>query len=230
MRPDYSLYPDCDYSIGFSSRGCIRKCYFCIVHEKEGGFHRTQYPQEWYNPAFSKITFLDNNILADKSWFIEVTNWCIAKKLKVRFISGFDVRLVDEEIAKRLYEIRNHHTISFAWDNLADERIIREKIELLVKAGFTKNQLRAHVQFYVYVDSDYDYESGVYRCRELKKLNCNAFVMYNIDNIATQRIKDLQRWTIRKLFYWLNDITDFKDNIRAAKTIRAIRAKSAKAI
>jgi len=31
MKPDYSLYPDCDSSYGFSSRGCPRVCSFCIV-------------------------------------------------------------------------------------------------------------------------------------------------------------------------------------------------------
>jgi hypothetical protein len=41
MKPDYSLYPDCDYSIGFSSRGCFRKCHFCVVPEKEGHFRQT---------------------------------------------------------------------------------------------------------------------------------------------------------------------------------------------
>jgi len=52
--------------------------------------------------------------------------------------------------------------------------------------------------------------------------------MYNIDNIATQRIKDIQRWTIRKLFYWMNDVTDFKENIQAAKMIRSKSAKANK--
>jgi len=66
MQPDYSLYPECDFSIGFSSRGCIRKCSFCVVPEKEGKFRRTRHPQEWYNSEFRKIIFLDNNILADK--------------------------------------------------------------------------------------------------------------------------------------------------------------------
>ena len=145
MQPDYSLYPECDFSIGFSSRGCIRKCSFCVVPEKEGKFRRTRHPQEWYNPEYKKIVFLDNNILADKDWVMEVTDWCLDKKLKMRFLQGLDIRLVDEQIAKRLFEIRNHHTLSFAWDNLADEKIIREKIELLMKAGFTKNQLRQAV-------------------------------------------------------------------------------------
>jgi hypothetical protein len=114
-----------------------------------------------------------------------------------------------------------HGMVNFAWDYIEDEAIVKEKIDLLKYVGFTKNKLQAKVQFYVYVDSDAEYESGVYRCRELKKLNCNSYVMCNADNIATQRIKDLQRWSIQKLFYWLNDVADFKDNIRAAKTIRA---------
>jgi hypothetical protein len=97
----------------------------------------------------------------------------------------------------------------------------------LKTVGFTNNKLQAKVQFYVYVDSDEEYNSGVYSCRELKKLNCNSYVMYNADNIATQRIKDLQRWTIRKLFYWLNDITDFKDNIRAAKNLKKLHRANA---
>ncbi|NQT22354.1 MAG: hypothetical protein HQ579_02830, partial [Candidatus Omnitrophica bacterium] len=36
QKPDYSIYPECDYSIGFISRGCPNKCSFCFVPEKEG--------------------------------------------------------------------------------------------------------------------------------------------------------------------------------------------------
>lgn len=28
MMPDYSIYPDCDYDLGFTSRGCNRNCTF----------------------------------------------------------------------------------------------------------------------------------------------------------------------------------------------------------
>ena len=31
---DYSIYPTYDYSIQCYSRGCIRKCPFCLVHKK----------------------------------------------------------------------------------------------------------------------------------------------------------------------------------------------------
>jgi hypothetical protein len=96
-------------SIGFSSRGCVRHCDFCIVPEKEGHFRRAQHPQEWYNPALKKITFLDNNILSDKAWFMEITSWCMETKLEMWFNQGLDIRLIDEEIAKRLYKTRNYH-------------------------------------------------------------------------------------------------------------------------
>jgi len=203
MKPDYSLYPTNDASIGFFSRGCFRKCHFCIVDQKEGKFRRTQHPSLWYKPAFKKITFLDNNILADKEWFMEVTSWCIERKLEIQFNQGLDIRLLDEKIARRLLEMPKHGMINFAWDDIKTENAVRKGIELLKQAGFTKNKLRAKVQFYIYVndDSDEEYNSGVYRCRELKKLSCNAYVMYNVDNEHTKRIYDLQRWTIRKVLF-----------------------------
>lgn len=34
--PDYSIYPNCDYAIGFLTRGCPNKCNWCFVPEKEG--------------------------------------------------------------------------------------------------------------------------------------------------------------------------------------------------
>ena len=35
--PDYSIYPNFKAAIGFLTRGCIRKCPWCIVPKKEGG-------------------------------------------------------------------------------------------------------------------------------------------------------------------------------------------------
>jgi len=215
LKPDYTLYPDNDASIGFSTRGCFRNCYFCVVPKKEGQFRQTQHPREWYNPAFSKITFLDNNILADKQWFMQITEWCLQRKLKMWLTQGLDIRKVDLEIAKRLFEFKRHHMISFSWDSLKDESALRKGIELLKQAGFTKSMLRARVQFYIYVDSDADYESGLYRCRELKKLNCNAYVMFNIDNKQTSRIIDLKRWSKGKVYFWLIDLVDFDSRARS---------------
>jgi hypothetical protein len=218
--PDYSIYPENDSSYGFSSRGCVRRCGFCIVKDKEGSYRRTDHPEKWHNPSFSQITFLDNNILSDPEYFFELTDWCLSKGLTIRFLSGYDIRLLTPEIAARLHKIRKHHTLSFAWDNIGDEAIIREKIELLRSSGFSHSDLRAYVQLYVYVDNDSDeeYESGVYRCRELKKLNCNTFVMYNTDNKKSKRIAGLQRWANRKHIFWDIDIDDYRKRNNADVT------------
>lgn len=36
IYPDYDLYPDYKYAVGFLTRGCPRGCGFCIVGSKEG--------------------------------------------------------------------------------------------------------------------------------------------------------------------------------------------------
>src|SRR4030042_240594 len=46
LKPDYDLYPS-EYSQGFSSRGCNRKCVFCFFWKKEGSFiSGYQHPEE----------------------------------------------------------------------------------------------------------------------------------------------------------------------------------------
>lgn len=206
MKPDYDLYPDIDYSIGYSSRGCNRRCDFCIVPEKEGKFRRAQHPEEWHDTRFSKIMFLDNNILFDKEWFYNITDFCIENNLKTWFTQGIDIRLVDDGVALRLKQLPMYKGVFFAWDNINDERIIREKIKLLKVSGIN---VRNDVVFYVYCDGESDYDSTVYRCRVLKSLNTNPFVMFNIDKTPTKRINALRRWANRKQLFWCCDIDDY---------------------
>lgn len=98
LMPDYSIYPDMDYDLGFTSRGCNRNCPFCFVPRKEGKFRIHQHPREFHDPTHRKVKLLDNNILFDKSWFFEVTDWIMENKLAVEFNQGLDIRLMDKEI------------------------------------------------------------------------------------------------------------------------------------
>lgn len=63
---DYSIYPDCNYSLQFFSRGCIRKCPFCLVRDKEGYIHPAE-PVD-LNPKGEWIEVLDNNFFANPEW------------------------------------------------------------------------------------------------------------------------------------------------------------------
>jgi hypothetical protein len=206
IAPDYDLYPEIDYSMGYTTRGCNRDCYFCIVPKKEGEFRRWQHPKVFYDERFDKIVFLDNNILFDKEWFFEVMGFCKELDLRYWFTQGFDIRLIDDNVLKTLREVRHYKMIEFAWDFIWLEPIIREKIKLLEDHGF---DLRKEIQFYVYINDDSEFESGLYRCRVLKELGTNPFVMFNADEKKTQRIKDLQRWANRKWIFWSCDFEDY---------------------
>lgn len=167
LMPDYSLYPDCDYSLGFTTRGCIRKCPFCVVPIKEGRFRVHQHPREFYNPDFKKITFLDNNILADPDWFQEVADWCISKHLRVDFNQGLDLRLVTPEIAETLANLPTHKHPRFAFDNIAYEAGVVRGLGYLDKAGF---KARDKAEIYVYCDGDDDFDSALYRAKRIREL------------------------------------------------------------
>lgn len=60
---DYSIYPEYPFSLQFFSRGCIRKCPFCLVREKEG-YIQTVEPVE-LNPKGKWIEVLDYNFFAN---------------------------------------------------------------------------------------------------------------------------------------------------------------------
>lgn len=211
LKPDYDLYPGIDYSFGYTSRGCNRSCGFCIVPQKEGKYHRVQHPSKWYSPKFKKIVFLDNNILLDKVWFFEVLNWCRMQRLSVDFNQGLDIRLLDEDVAKLLARVKFHAGYRFAFDNSNMADLIKEKCDLLKSVGIN---IRHNTQFYVYCDSDQDYDDAVWRCRYLKELNTNPFVQYNIDKNPTKRINQLRRWANRKQAFWAFDIEDYNRSIK----------------
>lgn len=207
LPPDYSLYPDCDYSLGFTSRGCIRNCPFCFVPKKEGRFKVVQHPSEWYDPSKKKITFLDNNILADKNWFLTVADWCIEKKLKVEFNQGIDIRLLDREIAEKLTQLKPIRDFNFAYDDTAYKKAVFSGIALLKEVGFN---VRSKALFYVYVSGDEMYDDAVRRCRELKAAGAVPFIMVDPAGKITPRVRNLRRWGCRAWITMSCDIDDYK--------------------
>jgi len=207
MKPDYSLYPEIDYSMGFTTRGCIRDCEFCVVPRKEGELCRWQHPKNFHNNQFNKIKLLDNNILADKEWFFEVTDWILDENIKIDFNQGLDIRLLDQEIADRLAELNYFSTLKFAWDHPEDEKQIEKGIEMLREAGVN---LRVNTQFYVLTNFNTSHEQDLYRCRKLKEWGTNPFVMqYDGGDDFT---KHLARWANKKQLFWSMDWDEYDYN------------------
>lgn len=213
MTPDYDLYPANRSYYGFTSRGCIRHCPFCIVPRKEGRF-RLLYdtPQEALSSImgtqakFKEITFLDNNILADKDWFLALADELSRSGMKVDFNQGLDIRLMDEEIAQALVKLRPINDWKFAFDSMDYREDVLSGIRTLVDAGM---DVKHKCIFYVYVDGDYQVDDAIERMRILKRNNVSAYVMLNADVPRTTRMADLKRWS-RPWLFWSIDFTEYK--------------------
>lgn len=209
LTPDYSLYPGLDYSMGFTSRGCFRNCYFCIVPEKEGRYHAVQHPREFVR--HDKVKLLDNNWYADYDWFFETSDWLIKNNVAVDVTQGMDIRLLTPEIAAQLKRLRWWRPMHFAFDDMSSKEAVLRGLDILTAAGI---DTKRNVSIYVYCHDDAHYDDAVERCRILKAAWATPYVMCNIDRPRTKRMRQLQRWTARPHLFWSCDIADYDPAIR----------------
>lgn len=108
MFPDYSIYPQCDYAIGFLTRGCPNNCPWCYVPEKEGKIKSYRTWEELIRPDSNKLILMDNNILACGHG-VQQLRALIDTEIRIDLNQGMDIRLVNEEhvmLFKRLKWIR----------------------------------------------------------------------------------------------------------------------------
>lgn len=196
IKPDYDLYPS-EYSQGFSTRGCIRKCPFCVVPEKEGIIQIWQHPSKFHDERFNNCMLMDNNLLAaPKEWVTDVFTWFYDSGVKM-LDHGFDARLLTEEWAGMLKDIKHPKGIRFAWDNMGDEPKVRKAIKLLKDAGF---DLKHDISFYVLVGFNTTFDQDLYRCNTLRDLGVNSFVMRY--HKKDRRLNKLANWANRRWAYW----------------------------
>lgn len=134
MQPDYSIYPDCDYAIGYLTRGCPNHCRWCIVPEKEGGIRPYRTWRDIARPDTDKLVLMDNNILACKHG-IEQLESLASSGYKIDLNQGMDARLVTDEIADILSRLKWIRFIRFSCDQKSQIEPIRHTIDLLGKYG-----------------------------------------------------------------------------------------------
>ena len=65
FRSQFKEYTD--YSIGFLTRGCFRKCKFCVNQKYSHVFQHSPLT-EFYDPTRPKICFLDDNFFGCSKW------------------------------------------------------------------------------------------------------------------------------------------------------------------
>jgi hypothetical protein len=165
MAPDYSLLPTPpEYSITHTSRGCIRKCGFCMVHRLEPEFTEREWERD-LAPGARKILFFDNNWLGKPMEHLQRDIDAIKRLAKqgrissVDFNQGIDCRLMTEEIADMLKGVPLD-PVRFAFDGMQEDGFYQRAVEMMAARGhktFTSYVL------YNFKDSPADF---YYRIRE----------------------------------------------------------------
>lgn len=198
---DYSLYPQYKFSIQFYSRGCIRHCPFCLVHDKEGTIHPVE-PME-LNPQGEWIEVLDNNFFANPEWRSAVEDLEKTKQ-PIKF-HGVDVRIMDEEQAYWLNRLPLKTNVHIAWD--LPQIDLTERLKAMLK------HIKPYkVTCYVLVGFNSTPEQDLQRLRTLKELDILPFVQpyrdFENKRKPTAYEQDLARWANRA---WLFKSCDFMD-------------------
>ena len=181
---DYTLYPRYPFSVQFFSRGCIRRCPFCLVHAKEGNIHPVE-PVE-LNPHGMWIEVLDNNFFANPEWRSAV-KYLMERRQPVNF-HGVDVRILTPEHAYWLNKLRLRGCVHIAWD--LPEVDLTDKLREMV----------AHIKpykimCYILVGFNSTVAQDMYRIERCRQLGIKPFVIpfrdYDNATMPSQYTRDL---------------------------------------
>lgn len=134
MFPDYSIYPECDYAIGYITRGCPNNCRWCVVPKKEGKIRPYRTWQDIVRKDTDKLVLMDNNILSCE-YGIEQLESLIGSGYRIDLNQGMDARLVNERIADILSQLQWIRFIRFSCDQKSQIEPIMRTIELLGERG-----------------------------------------------------------------------------------------------
>lgn len=202
LPPSYSLYPDCDYHLGFSMKGCRFACKFCVVPKKEGRpFHNSTISQLLINKkGGDRLMLLDNDFFGSPNWEGDITE-IIRRKLKVCFVQGLNIRIITAEQAELLAMTRYYNSsfkkryLTFAWDKYRDERIVMRGMDICEKAGIPARNM----QFFVLIGFDTTPEQDMERVQKLFSRGALPYVMAYDRTDPYQR--DFQRWVNHRAIF-----------------------------
>lgn len=171
---DYSIYPDNDTAYGFISRGCNRKCHFCVVPQKEGRVHQVETDLTRIIGGFKKVKFMDNNFLQMDN-HVEILEWLVDREIACQFNQGLDIRCINKANAPLLGKLNYLGEYIFAFDDWKYRKMIERQLSLLT-------WLRPWgAKFYCYVHPDMGLFETVRRVQYLKEKCLLPYVMRDID-------------------------------------------------
>jgi hypothetical protein len=163
---DYSLLGSpIDFEILHGMRGCFRRCEFCGTWKLE--------PEEVFESNIAErvtknhVIFYDNNFLRNPM-IRDILRQLSEVRIDGRPVtyesqSGFDGRILDNELAALLKKARFINP-RIAWDNsLGDQKKIRSQIQTMTRAGYKAKD----IYIFILYNWEHDFETV-----ETKRLKC----------------------------------------------------------
>ena len=202
MFPDYSIYPQYDFAVSMTSRGCPRGCSFCHVAAKEGRCAvKVADVSDFWNGQ-KEIRILDPNITACKE------KRDLMKQYKetgaiLDFTQGLDIRILNDDDIADINEMRLR-TLHFAWDNPKDD--LEGKFRNFAN-GFRRKSNIGMV--YCLTNFNSTMEENLYRIYTLRDMGYDPYVMVYDKPHAPKEIKMLQRWCNNKIIF--KSVKKFED-------------------
>ena len=231
FMPDYSLYIDyiewktggnekkkkrvwgdyLSYSIGFTTRGCIRHCDFCVNRLS----NRVTYwspVREFLDESRPKIYLWDDNIMAaPAAVFKRVMDDLQTTGKPFQFRQGLDIRLMTEEKAKLLTSVKYYGDYIFAFDHyrMDDPKECKQVEQTLRGLDIWTKYCKKETKLYVLVAFDSqdekDIEGTFYRIKTLMEYGCLPYIM-RFEKYKESRFKSLYTQLAR----WCNQPSFFK--------------------
>lgn len=217
--PDYSLYDTfinlqkeagksrlrfadyIDYSIGFATRGCFRKCEFCVNKKYDDVFKHSPIT-EFLDVTRPYIYLWDDNFLAYSGWE-DILDEIEATSKPFQFRQGLDIRLMTDKMATRLAKTKYRGDFIFAFDHIEERNIIESKLKLW------KRHCAKTTKFYVLCAFDSNDEVDIVRTFEriqiLMKYGCIPYIM-RYESYKQSEFKSLYTQLAR----WCNQPQFFK--------------------
>ena len=224
-KPDYDFYKEwvsskiqageklsnfryyTDYSIGMTTRGCFRKCGFCVNKNCSKSIPHSPV-NEFIDESRRKICLQDDNFLACSDWK-RILQEIQSTKKSFQFKQGLDIKLLNQEKCSVLFSSRYDGEYIFAFDHADDYTLITKQIQL-IRTFITKR-----IKFYVLCGWD---ESGSYneefwlddirsifrRVGILGKYNCLPYITRFEKYITSPYRKiyvDIARWCNQPAFF-----------------------------
>lgn len=225
-KPDYDLYKEyvdeqlakgrkrssledyIDYSIGFSTRGCFRKCKFCVNKKYDKVFKHSPI-EEFLDKDRPYLYLWDDNFLAYPNWE-EILDEIEKTGKPFQFRQGLDLRLMTDRKAQRFNNTNYRGDFIFAFDHLEDKDKIIDKIQLWKR--YSRKICKLYVLCGFESQDEKDIENTFERIKILMQYGCLPYIM-RYEKYKESKYKgmyiELARWCNQPQFYKKKSFREF---------------------